>query len=367
MPYNGSGTFDPLPPPTFPAVPGSPISSTYFNNLINDILQQGLSQVLVRDGQAAMLGNLNMGNNRLAVVADPIDPQDGATKAYADTKLSLTGGTLSGSLTISNNDQLNFRNSANTANSRFIMQSDDNFVFYNASGIPIFNATASATPSAVYGSGPGNRISFDESANTVSFTLLGVVRYLANSTGFGFGNSTPGVRVDVSSGDTSLGNGVRVRANSVAGFGRIQFTDDPVTVEYAFLSAGNSGTFLGAAGARSLNFLTNGITRMTISSAGVVAVAGLEVGYRDLPVAASLTRGQCWPITSGVTVNTSAAGELYTLYNNTSGNLTITQGSGVILRLAGTSTTGNRTLFPRGIINLWYLSAGEVIASGSIA
>jgi hypothetical protein len=64
MPYNGSGGFEPLPSPDFPAVAGEVIESDEYNNVIQDILT-GLSSVLVRDGQAAMTGNLPMGGNKV--------------------------------------------------------------------------------------------------------------------------------------------------------------------------------------------------------------------------------------------------------------------------------------------------------------
>jgi hypothetical protein len=50
-----------------------------------------ISGKLNTDGSNQMLGDLNMGTNRIINLADPTLPQDGATKAYADTKVaSLT-------------------------------------------------------------------------------------------------------------------------------------------------------------------------------------------------------------------------------------------------------------------------------------
>jgi len=71
--------------------------------------------------------------------------------------------------------------------------------------------------------------------------------------------------------------------------------------------------------------------------------------------------------TAGVTVNTSvfSVGDVVTIYNNSGSNITVTQGTSVTLRLAGTSTTGNRTLAQRGMCNLLCVAAGEFIASGS--
>jgi hypothetical protein len=71
--------------------------------------------------------------------------------------------------------------------------------------------------------------------------------------------------------------------------------------------------------------------------------------------------------TTGWTVNTGifSAGDIITLYNNSGGNLTITQGASVTLRLAGTATTGNRTLAQRGMATVLCVAAGEFTVSGA--
>jgi hypothetical protein len=55
--------------------------------------------------------------------------------------------------------------------------------------------------------------------------------------------------------------------------------------------------------------------------------------------------------TGGVTVNASvfSAGDVFTIYNNSGSSQTITAGASVTFQLAGTATTGNRTLAQRGL------------------
>lgn len=65
MPYNGSGTFEPLSSPDFPAVAGEIIYATRFNNVINDLINNGLTKALVRDGQSTPTANLPMGGFKL--------------------------------------------------------------------------------------------------------------------------------------------------------------------------------------------------------------------------------------------------------------------------------------------------------------
>jgi cytoskeletal protein CcmA (bactofilin family) len=71
--------------------------------------------------------------------------------------------------------------------------------------------------------------------------------------------------------------------------------------------------------------------------------------------------------TGGVTVpsGTFSGGESVMIYNNSASSQTITQGSGMTLRLPGTADTGNRTLQQRGIVTVLFLSSSEALISGS--
>lgn len=101
---------------------------------------------------------------------------------------------------------------------------------------------------------------------------------------------------------------------------------------------------------------------------GAPTVNGIPIGYANLPVNVNtFVPGQMNAITAGTTANTgSAAGTVYYIYNNSAGALTITQGAGLTLRLAGTATTGTRTLAQRGLATLFCLSTTEYILSGDV-
>lgn len=77
-------------------------------------------------------------------------------------------------------------------------------------------------------------------------------------------------------------------------------------------------------------------------------------------------RGSLVSVTGGVTVpaNIFSARDVVSIYNNTSGALTITQGAALTLRLAGTTLTGNRNLATRGLATVVFVSATEAIISG---
>ncbi len=77
-------------------------------------------------------------------------------------------------------------------------------------------------------------------------------------------------------------------------------------------------------------------------------------------------RGTLVSVTAGVTVpaNVFAANDVATIYNNSSGNITITQGGSLTLRQVGTANTGNRTLAQRGLATVVFISATEAVISG---
>jgi hypothetical protein len=70
--------------------------------------------------------------------------------------------------------------------------------------------------------------------------------------------------------------------------------------------------------------------------------------------------------TGDITIANSvfAAGDVIVIYAGASSR-TLTEGSGVTMRLAGTATTGSRTLAARGIATLFFVSASEVVVGGS--
>lgn len=92
-------------------------------------------------------------------------------------------------------------------------------------------------------------------------------------------------------------------------------------------------------------------------------VDSLDIGYLDIPrVTGGIARGKAYATASGFTLNTGlAAGQAYSIYNDSGASITITQGSGLTLRVAGTATTGNYVLPQRGFITVWVNSATEYV------
>lgn len=99
MPFNGTGMFVRLRNWVADAAAGVKIRADY-HDIEDDGFADGLSSCITKDGQTTIMQNIPMNSKRIITMQDPVDPQDAATKAYADLKLPLTGGTINGSLDV---------------------------------------------------------------------------------------------------------------------------------------------------------------------------------------------------------------------------------------------------------------------------
>lgn len=78
-------------------------------------------------------------------------------------------------------------------------------------------------------------------------------------------------------------------------------------------------------------------------------------------------RGHCLAVSTNQTLNTAdmAAGYTFSLYNDSANSITVSPGVGVTLRLAGSASTGVRTVAARGLITIWCNSGTEAIVIGA--
>ena len=99
MSRNGSGTY--TLPAGNPVVTNTTISSTWANTTLSDIAS-ALTGSVASDGQTSMAGSLNMASNKIVSVTDPTNPQDAATKAYADSVGFTVAPSTAGNVLTSN-------------------------------------------------------------------------------------------------------------------------------------------------------------------------------------------------------------------------------------------------------------------------
>jgi hypothetical protein len=144
-----------------------------------------------------------------------------------------------------------------------------------------------------------------------------------------------------------------------------------------FQSLTGTGAVVLADGATMTNGVFNGTVGATTPATGIFTTVSDAAGnVRNIVNNAQASvyilvvgdNGKMINITTGgVTVNSGifSAGQNITIYNNSAASQTVTQGAGVTLRLAGSATTGNRTLALRGICTIVCVASNEFVVSGA--
>jgi hypothetical protein len=138
------------------------------------------------------------------------------------------------------------------------------------------------------------------------------------------------------------------------------------------LSSANWTTFNNKAASGANGDITS-LTALTSIPTGTT-INGVVIGYRNIPRSTTTTTiaagdvGKCIATTANIALpantTTFAAGDSISIYNNSGSPITITQGASITMYLAGTATTGNRTLAQRGIATIWFNSTTDAVISG---
>lgn len=121
-------------------------------------------------------------------------------------------------------------------------------------------------------------------------------------------------------------------------------------------------------GSTSINTSGSIATSSSISdAAGNVRRAPQNSQTSSYTLVASDTGKHVSITTGGVTIPSAvfSAGDIVSIVNNSGSNQTITQGASVTLRLAGTATTGNRTLAQYGVATVLCIASNTFIISGA--
>jgi hypothetical protein len=158
-----------------------------------------------------------------------------------------------------------------------------------------------------------------------------------------------------------------------APFGSISVSDDTSTnaTRYPMLSSVASGspTLNVSSSKLTYNPSTGNLTSTIVSDSGgnlrklinLAKTTSYTLAIGDVGDLVNITTG-------GVTVPSGvfSAGDAITIYNNSSSAQTITQGASTTMYIAGTATTGNRTLAGRGLCTvLCVVTPNEFVISGS--
>jgi len=158
-------------------------------------------------------------------------------------------------------------------------------------------------------------------------------------------------------------------------------TGDLSFVGLATILANVEGTVTGNASSATVADGLQNTPNITVGTIGCTTITGSgeisdsKGGIRRVPgvnktsayTLAGADDGQHINITTGgITVPSGqfAVGQAVTIYNNSSSDQTITQGSGVTLRKVGTTDTGNRTLKGRGLVTILCVASNDFVITG---
>lgn len=232
MPFDGSGNYSPPGPPTFPAVSGQPISSAYFNALINDIANNGLSKCLTVDGQSTVTGPIPFNGQDITGV-DTL-----SADGFVVNNDSAIGGIANGGYRLTLNHATDVREALSVAgNITGFLQATAALVnLGTAGGIPLNLSTGGSPRISIASNG---RVTIPQATAFGDATPLdlGAILTLGAATDTRLGFALSGVA------DTLLQNTATTFAIS-------------------------------AIAAKSLTFRTTNTLRMTIASTGEVSTAG---------------------------------------------------------------------------------------------
>lgn len=383
MPRNSSGTYS-LYTPGNPVVTNTVISSSWANNTLAD-LASALTDSLSRSGDGGMQAPLELdngavgapgltwatettsglyrasaGNFRFSIsAADVLTLTAAATTIATPTVIGAATGGAQGAGTINAtgvyDDGVLLANQAGANPTGTVGLAAVNGVattFLRSDGAPALSQAIVPTWTGVHTfSGAANRVVVNISSGNDMVTLQngGVAKGYLASDGSGSGLFS-------GAGETGQGwyvssTSALVQTNSLT---RATFANDG-----GLFMAGATGSSQGAG---------------TINATGIYD-DGLQI-FPNVPRSTTTTTlvasdlGKCVAVSAAIAIPASvfSAGDAISVYNDSGSAVNITIAAGT-LRLAGTTTTGTRSLAARGMATLWFNVGGatpEVIASGSV-
>jgi hypothetical protein len=229
-------------------------------------------------------------------------------------------------------------------------------------------AIGTDTPSNQYSFSVVNNANFSQNVNIVGVItatkFFGDGSGLTNITGIGAGIQLKNNGTVVgSSGTVDFFGNVTVSIGAGSGIATVSIANYWANTSVGVNTLANVGVGT-----------TNPTSKLTVS--GNVLVSGIitdsKGDIRQIPrstntTVASTDAGKFLDVSAGVTINTSTAfatGEAVTIFNNSTSSITITA-TGVTLRQAGTSNTGNRTLGAYGLVTVLCVASNTYVVGGA--
>lgn len=261
-----------------------------------------------------------------------------------NSSFTVTGGYIPGQVDV-------FYNGAKLVNGSDVNTSSGTAVVLTANAVS--NAIVDVVGINYFTAGGGVttpvRQQFTATVNQVTFTVTG--GYTPGQIDV-FRNGvklTPGTDVNISGGSTIVLSAGAVNGDSVdvVGFSATSYQD----------SVRKSGDTMSGP------LVVNSSVSDSIGNVRDAPINSRTTSYQ----VANTDAGRTISTNSGITVNGAVLYASFNvdIFNNSATNVTITSGGGITMHLAGTATTGNRTLAQRGFATLRCVAANTFVISGT--
>lgn len=334
MARDGSGDYSRV---EGPYVNGDVADANQINTELDDI-STALSDSINRAGSKAFAGDQDMGGFKLTNLAAPASSNDAARKAYVDsaiTGLSSSYQPLDATL---------------TALAALSWSSGSALVQFTAADTVSLTLAPSVTSITVSQGG-------SPSTPTLNF---------ASATNYGLYYVTGDVGFAANGGVTASYNTARWQW-----FVPCRGPDGSASAPtWAYNNDTDCGWY--RIGTNNLGFALNGTKYGDFSTTIFdLLVPTRARAPRSAETSGTLTAASANKVvvtSAGVTINDGVftADDVIVIYNDSASGVTITQDTGMTLRFAGSTSTGNRTLAARGVCTIYVLSSTEAIISGNI-
>lgn len=363
----------------------------------------GFDKMPALSGNALRLVRVNAGGTALesvnainAIAIGTTTPAAGAFTTLSSSGLAtLASATITGAFAANGGATLgDAAGDALTVNSSSVTWANNP----THSGNHTFSGDVTINGNTTIGNASGDTLTFAPSAVTwsnnpthsgnhsFSGTLAGASTARFGGTSYGslgvrdggaYGGAGPSSNVD----------GVVLEANGNTGLSIL--TPNTATVQIRFGDPENNaiGGIAYQHSSDAMSLSAGGSTAITIDQPnGTITIGGgyetvladttpssnLSAGFRAIPsigntaTATKAAVGKVYKNTGNLAINNSvfAADDVIAVYNNSASAITL-NGTITTMRLAGTTTTGNRTIAARGWASIFFVSATECVVSGS--
>lgn len=315
-----------------------------------------------------------------------------AIQELDNEKISSSGATITGELLIGTTGSLVFEGStADGFETTFAVvdpTADRTITLPNVSGIVITSGdTGTVTNAMLAGSIAYNKLGLTNSIVNADISASAAIAYSKLALSGSLVNGDIASAAAIAYSKLALSNSIvnaDIASAAAIAYSKLALTGAIVDADIASAAAivDTKLSTISTAGKVSGNAITSGTIggSTAINTTGTIQTSGVITdgtgNIRRIPQNAQTSAyvlvasdvGKHISITTGgVTVPGSifAIGDNITIFNNSSSNQTITQGSGVTLRAGGSTSTGNRTLAGYGVATVLCVAADVFVITGT--